>query len=275
MNRTRHLTSLTALAAAGALLLSACGGAGSGSDEAGGNDYQLAKDGKLIMCSTLPYEPFEFTRDGESVGFDIDLAKKLAERLDLEFELVDTGFEAIESASVLDTQQCDISLAGMTITDDRATKMDFTDPYLLDNLALMVRKDSGVKSIEELKGKEVGVKQATTGETFAQEKGTKTVQFEDNTIMIQAISSGQVNAMVANVSMIYSAVQADDSLELVESYDTDELLGAAVVKGNSALADEFNTMLGEMYEDGSYDDLVDEWFGDVADAARIPEEDRG
>lgn len=275
MNRTRHLTSLTALAAAVALLLSACGGAGSGSDEAGGNDYQLAKDGKLIMCSTLPYEPFEFTRDGESVGFDIDLAKKLAERLDLEFELVDTGFEAIESASVLDTQQCDISLAGMTITDDRATKMDFTDPYLLDNLALMVRKDSGVKSIEELKGKEVGVKQATTGETFAQEKGTKTVQFEDNTIMIQAISSGQVNAMVANVSMIYSAVQADDSLELVESYDTDELLGAAVVKGNSALADEFNTMLGEMYEDGSYDDLVDEWFGDVADAARIPEEDRG
>lgn len=274
MTRTRHLTSLTALAAAGVLLLSACGGGGSGEAD-GGNEYQLAQEGKLIMCSTLPYEPFEFTRDGESVGFDIDLAKKLAERLDLEYELVDTGFEAIESASVLDTQQCDISLAGMTITDDRATKMDFTDAYLLDNLALMVRKDSGIKSISELKGKEVGVKQATTGEKYAQEQGAETVQFEDNTIMIQAISSGQVNAMVSNVSMIYSAVQTDDNLELVESYDTNEQLGAAVVKGNDKLAGEFNTMLGEMYEDGSYDELVDEWFGEVADAARIPEDKRG
>lgn len=274
MTRTRHLTTLTALAAAGALMLSACGGSGSGATD-GGSDYQLAKDGKLIMCSTLPYEPFEFTRDGESVGFDIDLAKKLAERLDLEYELVDTGFEAIESASVLDTQQCDISLAGMTITDDRATKMDFTDAYLLDNLALMVRKDSGITSIAELRGKDVGVKQATTGEKYAQEQGAETVQFEDNTIMIQAISSGQVNAMVSNVSMIYSAVQTDDNLELVESYDTNEQLGAAVVKGNDKLADEFNTMLGEMYEDGSYDELVDEWFGEVADAARIPPDQRG
>ena len=59
---------------------------------------------------------------------------------------------------------------------------------------------------------------------------------------------------------------------MVEEYETGEVLGAAVKKGNTKMLDEFNGMLEEMFEDGSYDKLVDEWFGTVADAARVDPE---
>lgn len=267
--------SIAVLTAASALVLSACGGSG-GDDGNGAEGFQPVSGGKLTLCSDIPYEPFEFTdENNETVGFDIDLAKKLSERLDLELDVVTTGFEAIESGSALDTAQCDLALSGMSITEERATKFDFSHKYLLDNLGLMVTKDSGIKSLDELKDKEVGAQQATTGESYAQDAGAKVVQFEDSGLLTQAITSGQIDAAVANLSTIYAATQASDKLELAEDYDTDEALGAGFKKGNTELADEFNTMLGEMFDDGSYDKLVEEWFGEVADAAKVPEDQRG
>ena len=86
-------------------------------------------------------------------------------------------------------------------------------------------------------------------------------------------ASRKIDAAIANVSTIYAATQADDSLTLVQDFETGEVVGAAVKKGNSKLLDEFNGMLEEMFEDGSYDKLVDEWFGPVADAARVDQEE--
>ncbi|MFB9775562.1 ABC transporter substrate-binding protein [Brevibacterium otitidis] len=266
--------SLAALTAASVLVLSACGGGGDDSDGADG--FKPVAGGKLTVCSDIPYEPFEFTdENNETVGFDIDLAQKLADRLELELDVVTTPFEAIESGSALDTAQCDTAISGMSITDERATKFDFSEKYLLDNLGLMVVKDSGIKSLDELEGKEVGAQQATTGESYAQDAGAKVVQFEDSGLLTQAITSGQIDAAVANLSTIYAATEASDKIELAENYDTDEVLGAGFKKGNTELTDEFNTMLHEMYEDGSYDELVEEWFGDIADAAKVPEDERG
>lgn len=74
----KHFFSTVALIASSVLALSACSGGGGGTTESG---VELVKHGKLTLCSDIPYEPFEYVKDGETVGFDIDLSKKLAERL--------------------------------------------------------------------------------------------------------------------------------------------------------------------------------------------------
>ena len=262
-----------ALGAAALLALSACGGGGDEEAETEAGGVQLVNAGTLTLCSDIPYEPFEFVQDGENVGLDIDLAQATADDLGVELEVITTAFEAIQSGSALDTDQCDIALSGMTITEERASQMDFSKPYLKDNLALMTKKDSDITSIEDLQGEKAGVQQATTGEAYATDNGVEPVQFEDAGLMTQGIQSGQVDAVIANISTIYAATEADDSLTLVEEYDTGEVIGAAVKMGNTALLEQFETTMTDLRETGEYDDLVDQWFGEVADTARLSQEE--
>ena len=254
---------LTALTAVTALTLTACGGGDA-------DDSGLVQSGKLTVCATVPYEPFEFVKDGETVGFDIDLADKLAERLDVETEVLSTPFEGIQSGTSLDTGKCDIAISGISITDERKTKMDFTDPYLNDNLGLAAAKSDGFSSLKDVKDKKVGVQAATSGETYAQDEGISPVQYENGGMLTQALMAGKIDAAIGNISVISAATKADDKLELVETYANGEQLGAAVKKDNTELTEEFNAMLKEMTDSGEYAELIKQWFGEeVADSLSV------
>ena len=260
--------SITAFAAAASCVLAGCGGGGDSAAES--SDLELVQKGKLTVCSDIPYEPFEFVKDGKTVGFDVDLAEKLAERLDLEAEVLTTPFEGIQSGTSLDTGKCDIAISGISITDDRKTKMDFTDPYLNDNLGLAAAKSDGFKSLDDVKDKKVGVQAATSGETYAQDEGINPVQYENGGMLTQALMAGKIDAAIGNISVISAATKADDKLELVETYSNGEQLGAAVKKGNTKLTEEVNAMLKEMTEGGEYAELIEQWFGEeVADSLNV------
>ena len=246
---------LTVLTAVTTLTLTACGGGDA-------DDSGLVQSGKLTVGATVPYEPFEFVKDGKTVGFDIDLADKLAERLDVETEVLSTPFEGIQSGTSLDTGKCDIAISGISITDERKTKMDFTDPYLNDNLGLAAAKSDGFASLKDVKDKKVGVQAATSGETYAQDEGINPVQYENGGMMTQALMAGKIDAAIGNLSVIPAATKDDDKLELVETYAQGQQQGAAGKKANTKLTEEFNAMLKEMLDSGDYDKLVQEWFGD-------------
>ena len=252
------------------LAVSAC----ADSEDAGSDDgLGLVEPGVLTVCTTMPAPPFEFEEDGEAKGLEIDLAQALADRLEVEPEYINSPFESIQSAAALDTGQCDIALAAMTVTEERESKMQFSDSIVYDNLALMAKVDAGYSSIEDLGDSEVGVQDATTSSDFAADRGLTTVQFEASSLLQQSLQAGQIEAGIANISLVLAVMQADDSVELVESFDTDEHLAAAVQMGGSPVLDEFNDLLAAMREDGSYDELVEEWFDDAADAAKVPAEE--
>jgi polar amino acid transport system substrate-binding protein len=259
------------LAAGGAIVpllaLAACGG----SDDAAGDDEMgLVAPGMLTVCTTMPAPPFEFEEDGEAKGLEIDLARDLAQRLEVDVDFINSPFESIQSAAALETNQCDIALAAMTVTEERESKMLFSDSIVYDNLALMAKEDAGFESIDDLGDARVGVQDATTSSDFAAEQGLNTVQFEASALLQQSVQSGQIDAGIANISLVLAVMQADESVEMVESFDTDEHLAAAVRLEGSPVLDEFNAMLSEMREDGSYDALVEEWFEDAAEAAKVP-----
>ena len=165
----------------GSLLLGACGdddGGDEGSDTTDAATEQtiqlpdgvsLVEDGQLTVCSDMPYKPFEFEEDGKVQGFDYEIVRAMAELLGLEVEFRTTPFDSIIPA--LAAGECDMIASAMTITDERAEQVDFTEPYFDADQSLLIRaEDEGtISSLEDLAGKTIGVQVETTGATYAEE----------------------------------------------------------------------------------------------------------
>ncbi|WP_237194856.1 ABC transporter substrate-binding protein [Rothia nasimurium] len=245
--------------AAAALMLTACGSSSTGTTTESG--VSLISEGKLTVCTNPPYAPFEYEENGKIVGLDADIAAAIASDLGVEAEMFTTSFEGIQSGVALSSKQCDIALSGITITDERKTVMNFTDSYVDDNLAILVPAGSDIKGDADLSGRNIGVQQATSGEKYAQEAGANTVQYEDNGLLLQALQTGQVDAIVGNITVLSEMLTSDSSLSVVQEIETGEQIAGAVATENTALLDSANATLKKMEEDGRLADLREKYLG--------------
>ncbi|KUM33353.1 ABC transporter substrate-binding protein [Arthrobacter sp. EPSL27] len=249
-----------ALLAVGALTLTACGGSSTPAATSEGG-VQLINAGKLTVCSDVPYEPFEFQKDGKIVGFDMDIAAEVAKDLKAELNVVDSSFEAIETGTAL--TQCDVSISSVSITDTRKSVMDFSDPYLDDDLTLVASTASGITNLDGAKGKKVGVQQATTGAQYAKDNGLDAQQFEDTGLLVQALKAGTIDAALGNQSVLGYAIKDDSNFKRVEDFTTGEKLGIAIKKGNTAMATQVNGTLKRITDDGTLKKFETTWFGEA------------
>ncbi|GAB3191109.1 ABC transporter substrate-binding protein [Nesterenkonia suensis] len=271
--RTQLATGLGAATIA-ALALTACAGEdGEGELEAEPQveteldlevgEVELITPGTLTVCSDVPYPPFEYyDADGDVVGFDIDIAEGIADVLDVELDVVQTSFEGIQSGVALNAETCDLAISGMTITEDRAGNMLFSDPYLDDNLGLLAASDSGIESLEDIDDSiTVGVQADTTGEDYADEHGYQIRSYPDSGLLIQGLESGQVEAAIGNISILGYQAGEDDASEFIEEIDTGEQLGIAAQLENQQLIDVVDEILAEMVSSGYMAEIEELWFG--------------
>lgn len=236
------------------------------STKAGGGDgseISLVNDGKLTTCTHLPYEPFQFKKGNEIVGFDVDLVDLVAEELDVEQKIVDTPFEGIQSGEDLNAGKCDLAAAGMTINDVREKNLDFSAPYFDATQALIVKKDAKYGSLEDLKGKKLGVQQATTGAQYAEDnaEGVEKVQFEDLALLLTAVKTGQVDAGINDNGVLYDYVRQNKDTKVTTEFETGEQYGIGVRTGNDALRKKIGEVIKKAKSDGSYDKIYKKWFG--------------
>jgi polar amino acid transport system substrate-binding protein len=257
-----QMSRLTALSVSvlTALALTSCGSDDSGKTSTGAD---VIKKGTLTVCSDVPYPPFEdFDKSSDSgfKGFDVDIVSEMASRLDLDLTIKDSSFDALQSGQALNANQCDMVASAMTITDDREKNLDFTDGYYDSKQSLLVPNGSDIASIGDLDGKKVGVQQGTTGKTYTEENasGADFVTFPSDAEMYQAIKAGQVDALLQDLPVNLDHTK-DGDFQVVETYDTDEQYGFAVKTGNS-LVDDLNGALGDMRDDGTYDDIYNKYF---------------
>ncbi|SFA78943.1 amino acid ABC transporter substrate-binding protein, PAAT family [Amycolatopsis marina] len=236
-----------------------------GGDSEAGGEIALIKEGALTTCTHLPYPPFQFSKDGETVGFDVDLVDLVAEDLGVEQQIEDTSFEGIESGQSFETGQCDLAAAAITITDVRDKVMDFSDGYFDANQVLLVKKDSGIAGMDDLKGKTLGVQLGTTGEKYGEENkekfGYTTRQFEDLALLQTAVKTGQVQGGINDNFVMYEFAKDNPDTEVAEEFETGEQYGIAVRSGNGALVAKINEVLAKAKSDGTYDQIYEKWFG--------------
>lgn len=256
---TQRLTCL-AVAAATAFTLAAC------SDEGGtsSSGADLVKADTLTVCSDIPYAPFEIvddTTDSGYSGFDMDIVAEIADRLDLELAVKDSGFDGLQSGLALNSGECDLVASALTITEDRAKNLAFSDPYYDSKQSLLVPTDSDIADIGDLDGTQVGVQKDTTGKTYAEENatGAEIVSLPDDPAMFQALKAGQVDALLQDLPVNLTHT-TDGEFTIVETYETDEQYGLAAKLDNDQLVEDINGALADMRDDGTYDELYAKYF---------------
>lgn len=223
----------------------------------------LVKDGTLTVCSDTPYEPFEFKDDqGEDTGYDIDLLRAIADGAALDLVVVDLPFEGILGS--LEAGDCDVVASAVTITDERATQVDFTDSYFDADQSLLVKADraSEFADLADLEGGTIGVQSGTTGETYANDNnpGAEVKSFEDSDGLFAALESGDIDAILQDLPVnAYRATQ-DDSVTVIETYPTGEEYGFAVKKGAAELLSFLNDGLMTLRDGGTFDEIYETYF---------------
>lgn len=259
---TRRVAAL----AASALLAAGAAGCGGGGGETLGNGVRLVKKDRLTTCTHLPYPPFEFERGGEIVGFDVDLVNLVAQRLGVRQEIVDTPFETIKTGADLNAGKCDIAATGLTITEERKKNLDFSVGYFDATQAVLARKGSAIRSLDDLKGKRLGAQASTTGEDYVKGKGIDPVSYESADAELNGLRSGQVDAIVQDLPVVTEWLKdrANAGFEIKANLRTGEQYGYAVKKGgNAELLGVVNQVIEQAKRDGRYDALYKKWIGPV------------
>ena len=261
----------TGLAAAS--MLAACGGStttdGAGSAAATtaavADDYALVTEGKLTVISELGFAPFEYLEGEEVVGFDYDMSVALAEKLGLEAEwLPNQAFDTLVP-TIKQGGKADVAIAGITITDERLAEIDFSDPYLDSNQAIVVKAGSGETS-ETLNdaSKTVACQSGTTGDDWIAEnlpEATR-VPLADVTAAEMGVSTGSYDAFVIDLPVASNDItNSFTDLEVAEEIPTGEQYGIVISKDNPNLTTAINDALAEMVADGTMADIKTKWFG--------------
>ncbi|RKQ36997.1 ABC transporter substrate-binding protein [Kocuria tytonis] len=250
----RFASALAAVCTAGVALA----GCGSTSDD----DARASQGpGTFTVCTNSPYAPFEFERDGETVGFDMSLGQEIARDMGRTMRVVRADFHTLESGAALDEGRCDAAISGITITPARRRAVDFSEPYFNDQIALLTTKDSGITGFAAVGTRTVGVQRATSGAQYASDRKLTVREYEDADLMFRALGSGKVKAVSGNISTLSRQAREHPDFRLVQTVDTNENLGVAVKKGNTEILDAVNRTLERITRDGTADSLKAEWMG--------------
>ena len=219
--------------------------------------------GKYLIATDTTFAPFEYEDNGTMVGIDMDILAAIAEDQGFEYELKTLGFNAAITA--LESKQVDGVIAGMSITDERAQKYDFSTAYYEAGVTMAVKNTTtNVKSYDDLNGQSVAVKIGTQGAAFAesiQEKyNFKIKTFEDSTGMYDEVIAGGSVACFEDFPVVAFAIKQGLALQVVGEQENTSSYGFAVNKGkNDELLEKFNKGLENIKANGTYQAILDKY----------------
>ncbi len=224
---------------------------------------RIKQKGVLVMGTSADWPPFEYVdKDGNIVGIDVEIAKRIAQELGVKLEVRDMKFAALIEA--LKGGQVDIVLADMTPTAERGRQVDFSIPYYFSkgNAVVVLRSRLGeFKGVSDLHGKRIGVQLGTIQEEWAKSNlsGRAEVISYDRVYpeMVMALQRGDIDAMVVGDIMASALTHKVSGLE-VAFYTGGTRIGAAVAvpKGADDLLYVVNKVIEEMLESGEMDALM-------------------
>lgn len=238
---------------------------------AAGTLDEIQKRGTLRVGMEPGYMPFELTnKKGEIIGFDVDMAKRMAKAMDVKLELVSTAWDGIIPALL--TKKFDIIMSGMTLTQGRNLKINFAQPYIVIGQSILIRKDlaGAVKSYKDLNTPKykVGSKLGTTGEMATKRMipKAKYISYETEQEGVLEVVNGKIDAMVYDMpyNVVAIAQKGQGKLAHLDKAFTYEPLAWAVRKGDFDFINWLNNFMNQVKNDGTYDRIYKKWF--ISDA---------
>ena len=259
-----------------AVLLTAClamvvvAGCGSSSSKSSSSSSDTKNDSKTFVIGvddTFPPMGFR-NKKNKIVGFDIDLAREAAKRMNMKFKVQAINWDTKEME--LNKGNIDAIWNGLSITDERKKKMYFTTPYLENDQVIVVKKDSSINSVSDLAGKTVGCQKGSSAEDalkanpiYDKIAGGSPTEFDENVSCFQDLDAGRIDAMVVDsVVAKYYIKKHNSDFKIVGESLQPEQYGVAVKKGNTKMLNKIQKALDDMKADGTAGKISTKWFGE-------------
>ena len=226
------------------------------------NPYGLIEPGHLRVASLGDAKPYTFTdKTGRFTGFDVEFFKNVAHRLGIEqVDFIGQDFTAILPAVA--NGQYDAGVAAIGITPARAKTVDFSTGYLVGFLTVLTRSDSGVKNVETLAQKRLGVVQGTLQEAYAIQhfKQTDVVRFPDNNAAVSALNNGTLDAIFLDNEAAKSYAERFKLVTAADIPSFDAPAGVAIAKDKPAFKAALDKAIKDAMQDGTWKQLYEKWF---------------
>ncbi|MCL2265250.1 MAG: transporter substrate-binding domain-containing protein [Treponema sp.] len=234
------------------------------------------KNGVLMVGMEIGYPPMEYMADDgiTPIGFDVSMAKAIADKMGLKVQFVDTAWEGIFAG--VSTKKYDCIMSSVTITPVRLQEFNFSKPYIQNTLAIVMPKNSplNIRSPQDLAGLGVAYQEETTSDHYMEELskgGLSFTPYEYDKVMycFDELRLGRVDAIITDLLVAYEYLARSDLFEIVWQGGEEEF-GVCMRKGNDALTEEINKALDALFEDGTMLKISKEIFNglDLVSAVR-------
>lgn len=232
---------------------------------------EIKESGKLTIGVFSDKKPFGYVDEyGEYQGYDVVFARRLAEDLGVELELV--SVDAPNRVEYLTSAKVDIILANFTVTPERAEVVDFALPYMKVALGVVSPDSALITSLEDLRGKTLIVSKGTTAETWftANEPDVKLLKFDTYTETFNALLDGRGDALSTdNTEVLAWAIENPGFTVGIESLGSLDTIAPAVQKGNESVLNYINEEIVKLAEEqffhADYDATLKDVYGDAVD----------
>ncbi|QXE02476.1 transporter substrate-binding domain-containing protein [Terribacillus sp. DMT04] len=265
------------------LVLSACGASDDKeSDQQAADDKvweNIKETGKITVGTSGTLYPASYYPEGsdEISGYDVEVVKEIAKRLDLEVEFKTSDFNNMLAS--VQNGRVDMAANDIGITDERKEKFAYSEPYKYSYTTMIVRKDdlSGIESLSDLKGKKAGGEATTGYSKIAERLGAEVVAYGNTTndVYLRDVDNGRTDLIINDYYLQSLALQAfpDFNITIHPDFKFDGSANAVIMSNDAAeLKAQVDKVLGEMKEDGTLTELSKKFF-DGADVSKEPEED--
>ena len=255
MKMKKMLLGAVGLLAAASFVVAGCGGSG--------DSGSASKT--LRVGTNADFAPFEFqSADGkEYEGFDMDLARAVAEEMGMTADIQNINFDGLIPALV--SKNIDIAISGMTINDERKKNVLFSEPYYQSGLTIVVKKDNkDINGFKDLSGKTVAVQIGTTSaKEVKKNPDIQVKELNSSADTFLELKAGGVQAVVNDrpVNDYYIAKSGEQDVRVVNELLTSEDYGIAMAKDNQELQKKVDAALKKLKESGKYDEIYKKWFG--------------
>ncbi len=223
-------------------------------------------DNVLTMATNAEFPPYEFYDGDVVVGIDAEIGAAIAEKLGMEFEIVDTAFDSIIPAVV--AGKYEMGMAGMTVTDERLEEVNFSTSYAKGVQVVIVKEDSAITSVDDLFADHnytIGVQTGTTGDLYStwdiEDEGLGTVsRYNKGADAVEALKIGKVDCVIIDNEPAKAFVADSEGLKILDTAYAEEDYAIAVSKDAPELLEKINTALAELTEDGTVQTIVDKYI---------------
>lgn len=223
---------------------------------------RIKSQGKLIIGTDATFAPMEFADDsGQLVGYDIDLATRITEKLKVTPEFKQILFD--DFIKILNNKEVDVVISSVTITDERKQLVDFSDQYLSAGQVIITRGDeTSIKTTADLSGRKIAVQKGTTNEQQAFEftKDELVLSFDDYIGATTALLNGEADAIFSDLTGAKGIIDQNPTLKIASEPFTNEQYGIVFRKGEEDLVAEVNSILNSLRQQGILVFLKQKWL---------------